>query len=122
ATASDWPQGLWAFDDCVVFPLPARRLLLKSSRTGQKIVISSEVFQLAQLCQQFKSLEEHATLIKKVNPALTERQAEIGQMFNGFIEQGFMISAKDLLLTLQSSDEIKPLEPLFVIVVRTCDR
>src|SRR5699024_5405143 len=85
------PQGLWAFDDCAVFPLPARRLLLKSNRTGQKLVISSKVFQLAQLCQQFKSLKEHAIAIKKANPELTDRQAEISQMFNQFIEQGFMI-------------------------------
>src|SRR5699024_10535991 len=64
----------------------------------------------------------HATLIKKMNPALTERQAEIGQMFNRFIEQGFMISAKDLALSLQSVSAIMPQAPLFAIVVRTCDR
>ncbi|MGR6035616.1 MAG: hypothetical protein ACU4EQ_00185 [Candidatus Nitrosoglobus sp.] len=115
-------QGLWAFDDCAVFPLPNQRLLLKSKRTDNRVVVSSEVFQALQLCRQFKSLEEHAAVVKEMNPSLTAHRAEINQVFNKFIEQGFMVSAKDLALSLQYRGETIHQSPLFGILIRTCDR
>lgn len=122
ANAARQAQGLWAFDNCVVFPLPRRRLLLKSKRTEKRVVITAEVFQILQLCRQFRTLEEHVALVKKMNPALAERQAEISQIFNKFIEQGFMISAKDLVASLQYKGRAAHQTPLFGILVRTCDR
>ncbi|QBQ53517.1 hypothetical protein [Nitrosococcus wardiae] len=121
-TAAHQAQGLWAFDNCVVFPLPRRRLLLKSKRTDNRVVVSVEVFQILQLCRQFRTLEDHIAQIKKMNPALAERQSEISQVFNKFIEQHFMISAKDLVANLQYKGRVSHQTPLFGILVRTCDR
>jgi hypothetical protein len=114
--------GLWAFDDCAVFSLPRQKLLLKSRRTGNTVVVTPEVAQALQFCRQFKSLDEHVTAVKQANPALAEHQAEIAQVFTRFIQQGFMISAKDLAAKLQRPS-LKPRQaPLFGVCIRTCDR
>ncbi|ADJ27859.1 hypothetical protein [Nitrosococcus watsonii] len=115
-------RGLWAFDHCAVFSLPQRRLLLKSRHTDSRLVVSSEVFQVLQFCRQFRTLEEHMAVVKRMNPALAERQSEISQIFNKFIEQGFMISAKTLVTKLQHKERNFSQSPLFGILARTCDR
>ncbi|ABA58630.1 hypothetical protein [Nitrosococcus oceani] len=122
AATTQQERGLWAFDHCAVFSLPRRQLLLKSRHTDGKLVVSSEVFQILQLCRQFRTLEEHIAVVKKMNPALAKRQSEISQIFNKFIEQGFMIPAKLLLTKLQHRGRSPSQYPLFGILVRTCDR
>lgn len=122
STATRQARGLWAFDDCIALPLPRRRLLLKSKRTDNRVVVDTEAFQLLQLCRQFRTLEEHIAIVKQVKPALAEHRPEIAQIFNQCIERGFMISAKSLIAGLQQRGKAPYQAPLFGILVRTCDR
>lgn len=120
--AADGMQALWAFDDCAAFPLPMGRLLLKSRRIANTVIVTSEVFQALQLCRQFKLLKEHIVVVQEKIPALAGRQSEIAQIFRDLIQQGFMISARNLVLDLKRSEGIGSQAPFLGVFVRTCDR
>ena len=115
-------QPLWALAECTVFSLPQEQLLLKLKHSDKKLVTSQEVYQLLQLCSQFKTLAEHVETILGAMPELTGKRAETVQLLEQFIQQGFMLSAEDVLAELTAQSVNDSAMPLFGVIIRTCDR
>jgi hypothetical protein len=110
-----------AFDLCQAYPVPGGNLLLHNTRTGKRAMVKPEVYASLLLCGQFKTLDEHAAAIIKINPALQGQQANIRKVLQGMLDNGIMLSAKKACDRLKikvenNSEETETTAPVVAIL------
>jgi len=115
-------ETLWILENAGVFPLSASECLLRNRRNQAQVVVKRDVFEVLQLCRQFRTLSAHAQTICQTVPGLTQQQQSVRQVLATLAQQGFFRSADSLITELQTpvtSTEPAPLEKVFI---RTCNR
>ncbi len=115
---------LMASDLCQAYPVPGGNLLLRNSRTGQREMITPEVFATLVNCKRFRTLDEHVHHIIELNPDMQGQQADIHQVLKAMSDSGMMVSAKTFCDHLKRKpDDLSPTEnDLPVVVIITWER
>ena len=96
---------LVAFDLCRAYPVPGGNLLLQNTRTGKRAVVMPDVYASLLTCNQFQTLDEHATRIVENNPDMQGQQENIRQVLQSMLDQGIMLSARTISNNLKNSVE-----------------
>jgi hypothetical protein len=93
-------QELFAFDECKVYPLPDRKLLLRNPHNGKSAVVMPEVLSALALCREFRDMREHVARVELGMKQLRGQPDEIRRVLESMQRDGLLISADELLTDL----------------------
>lgn len=85
--------GLFAFDDCAVYPLPQNQVLVRNPRNGAHSVMQPEVYSALLDCREFRSLEGHIEHLARSNDSLAGQKDRVLAVLESARQDGFLISA-----------------------------
>ncbi len=94
-----------AFDLCRAYPVPGGNLLLQNTRNGKRAVTTSDVYASLVTCNQFQTLSQHVARIIESNPGMQDQQDNIRNVLQSMLDQGIMVSAKEVCNSLKPGAE-----------------
>ncbi|HID45300.1 MAG TPA: hypothetical protein EYP34_06065 [Chromatiaceae bacterium] len=115
-------EELIAFDECVEYPLPEQRVLLRSKNSGKQITVTNDVAYSLRLCREFRTLPEHIQHLGREIPELANEPEDIRQVLNSIEQAGLMLSAASKVKSLVSAKPFQPSETNLCYCILTCDR
>ncbi len=112
-----------AFDQCSSFNLPGAMVLLKSHRSGMRVLVPADIFGLLQNCVHYRTIAHHVEHLVSLDPAIAEHQNQLEQVLKDLTSQGVMSSGQQWLGGVKSA-EIPARQPAAFAgtFIRTCDR
>lgn len=112
-----------AFDQCSAFNLPDATVLLKSHRSGMRVLVPADMFGLLQNCVQYQTITSHLDRLVSLDPAIAEHRNQLQQMLEDLKKQGVMDSGQQVISGLKSAGTTTRQPAAFAgIFIRTCDR
>ncbi len=112
-----------AFDQCSTFNLPAATIMLKSHRSGMRVLVPADMFGLLQNCVHYQSITGHVEQLVSLDPAIAEHKNQLQQMLEDLKKQGVMDSGQQLLSRLKLAEKTTKQPAEFAgTFIRTCDR
>jgi hypothetical protein len=120
---TDTNADVVAFDSCSVFSLPDATVMLKSHRSGMRVLVPADIFGLMQHCVHYKTITDHLDYLVKLDPTIAEHRGQLHQVMEDLSAQGLMSSGQRLIseLTLKSGSAID-IAAFSGTYIRTCDR
>lgn len=100
-TSSD---KLYAFDLCGAYPLPGGRMLVRNPRNGRHAVLTPDVYGALLGCRQFRTLQDHAAHLARLDPALQGQEEAVIPVLESVQNDGLMIAADVYAVTLQPAN------------------
>ncbi|HID44874.1 MAG TPA: hypothetical protein EYP34_03855, partial [Chromatiaceae bacterium] len=122
APAAEKEDELIAFDDCLEFPLPGQRVLIRSKHSDKQAIVTQDVAYSLRLRQTFRSLPEHILHVAQHIPELAEEPQDIRQVLQSIRQAGLMLSARDKAQSLRPAAEFQPVAQSLCFCILTCDR
>ncbi|WP_456376833.1 hypothetical protein [Thiolapillus sp.] len=114
-------EELIAFDDCMEFPLPEQKILIRSKHSGRQIIVTNDVLYSLHLCREFRTMAEHAEHIGREIPELKDEPEDIRQALTSIRQAGLMLSAQDKVASIRSAPISRPSQGLCFCIL-SCDR
>ncbi|HFD11487.1 MAG TPA: hypothetical protein ENJ32_03295 [Crenotrichaceae bacterium] len=112
-----------AFDQCAAFGLPEATVMLKSHRSGMRVLVPADIFGLLQHCVYYQTIAEHVDFLVTVDPAIAPHKDQIQQVLKDLKTQGLMDSGERLIGSLKSAKRTAAQPAGFAgTYIRTCDR
>ncbi len=115
-------EELFAFDDCLEYPLPEQRVLLRSKSTGKQVTVTNDVAYSLRLCREFRTLSEHIQHVGREIPELKDEPEDIRQVLESIRQAGLMLSASGKARQIKPVDNFQPAAPELCYCILTCDR
>ncbi|HEC07071.1 MAG TPA: hypothetical protein ENJ12_09475 [Thiolapillus brandeum] len=122
APAAPAEEDLTAFDDCMEFPLPGQRVLLRSRSSGKQITVTNDVAYSLRLCREFRTLSEHIQHVGREIPELRDEPDDIRQVLNSIGQAGLMLSASAKTQSIKPVSGFQPAETALCYCILSCDR
>lgn len=98
---------LVAFDLCKAYPVPGGNLLLRNTRTGERAVVTPDVYTSLVSCHEFRTLDHHVARIIKNNPGMQGQQVDMHDVLHSMLDSGIMISARQTCDALKRQSKEK---------------
>ncbi len=95
----------YAFDQCSAHALPGNRMLLRNPRNGKTAVLTPDVYGALLGCREFRTLDDHAARLARLNPALEGQAEAVRSVLASVKDDGLMISADAYAVTLQPASD-----------------
>ena len=112
-----------AFDQCSTFSLPAATVLLKSHRSGMRVLVPADMFGLLQNCVQYQTITSHLDSLVSLDPGIAEHKGQLQQMLEDLKKQGVLDSGQQLISGLKTAGTTTRQPAEFAgTFIRTCDR
>ena len=97
---------LVAFDLCKAYPVPGGNLLLRNTRTGNRAMVTPDVYSALLCCLQFRTLDQHVARIIESNPGMHGQEANMHGVLHSMLDSGIMRSAKKTCDELKRPDQL----------------
>jgi len=120
--AATGEEELIAFDECLEFPLPAQRVLLRGKGSGKQIIVTNDVAYSLRLCREFRTLSGHIDHVAREIPELRDEPDDIRQVLESIRQAGLMLSAAAKARSISPAPAFAPAEPALCYCILTCDR
>ncbi|WP_456415592.1 hypothetical protein [Thiolapillus sp.] len=115
-------EALIAFDDCLEFPLPEQRILIRSKHSGRQIIVTNDVLYSLHLCREFRTMTEHVEHLGRQIPELENEQEDIRQALSSIQQAGLMLSAQNKAAGIQPAAPEPPRPQRLCFCILSCDR
>lgn len=122
ATQAPAEEEFIAFEDCLEFPLPEQRVLIRGKHSGKHIIVTNDVAYSLRLCREFRTLPEHMQHLAQEIPELQDEPEDIRQVLDSIRQAGLMLSASGKARSIKPAAGFQPAEPDLCYCVLTCDR
>lgn len=120
--AAEKEDELIAFDDCLEFPLPEQRVLIRSRHSGKQIIVTNDVIYSLRMCHEFRTTKEHVAYLGQAIPELADEPEDILQVLQSIRQAGLMLSARDKARSITPAADFKPSAQPLCFCILTCDR
>ena len=123
STPNNTEADIVAFDQCSVFGLPDASVMLKSHRSGMRVLVPADIFGLMQNCVHYKTIAQHVEHLLVVDPSMTPHKEQLQQILEDLTNQGLMDSGQRLISKLKLAGSTSQENTSFAgVFIRTCDR
>ncbi len=120
--AAEKEDELIAFDDCLEFPLPEQRVLIRSRHSGKQIIVTNDVLYSLRMCHEFRTTEAHIAHLAQAIPELAEEPEDILQVLQSIRQAGLMLSARDKAKSIHLAADFQTTAQPLCFCILTCDR
>jgi|GEM_PF-6602498 len=112
-----------AFDQCSAFALPDASVMLKSHRSGMRLLVPADMYGLLQNCAHYQTIAKHVKDLISLDPSIEAHKDQISQVLEDLKNQGLMDSGQRLISQLKSAAITGAQTTSFAgTFIRTCDR
>ena len=119
-TAND-TSAQWLVPELQMFPLAARRCMVRNPLTGTSVELSSGEYAVLSACEGCRALAEHEARAAQRLSAPQEHRAAIRELLERCARGGLLMALPDLVARFGSAPA-SPAAPFAGVAVRTCDR
>ena len=112
---------LFAFDDCIDFPLPGNQHLVRSKRTGRQGILTSDALFALRQCNRFRPWNSQIDEISKLAQPGAANRDDIRNVLESTRQAGLVVSAREFLASLQPATPQHAEMPATYCIL-TCDR
>jgi hypothetical protein len=119
--AASAPPPQWLAPDWVMYPLAARRCLVRNPLNGASAQLDAGEYAVLSTCEDCRTLEEHVARAMRQLSAPQEHRAAFRQVFERGAREGLLLSVSDLVARL-GPPQGEPASCFGGLVIRTCDR